>query len=156
MFIFSGNGPTCMPVCACVYHFVWLHFGKQAGAGVEANAAVARPFACLINIMTTAAHWPLRMAAPVISTLSPISSQHGARFRALSRGPSAVKLPHLNSWNLGVNILKCFSTWVYFTPVIRCFQCICYGCWTEDYCTYRNYFITISCCCFCEAVTFKS
>ena len=62
----------------------------------------------------------------------------------------------LNSGNWVVNILKCSSTWVYFTPVIRYFQCICYGCWTEDYCTYRSYYITVSCCSFCEAVSFQS
>lgn len=67
-----------------------------------------------------------------------------------------VALWGLNSGKWVVNILKCSSTWVYFTPVIRYFQCVCYGCWTEDYCTYRSYFISVSCCCFCEAASFQS
>lgn len=36
-------------LCDCVLA------GRQAGAVVEEGAAVARPFACLVNIATTAA-----------------------------------------------------------------------------------------------------
>lgn len=38
--------------------FVRLHFGKPTGDAVEEDAAVAMPSACLVNVMTTAAHWP--------------------------------------------------------------------------------------------------
>lgn len=143
---------------ACAWVCI-LHDCVLAGWQVlwlEEDAAVARPFACLVNIVTTAAHWPPHMAATVICAASPISSQNGAHFRALFAEPCCCEAASwgLNSGNWVVNILKCSSTWVYFTPVIRYFQCVCYGCWTEDYCTYRNYFITVSCCCFCEAITF--
>lgn len=52
----------CTPVCvraymrfiSCVTSYDCTLEGK-AGAAVEEDAAVPRPFACLVNIMTTAA-----------------------------------------------------------------------------------------------------
>lgn len=55
-----------------------------------------------------------------------------------------------NCWKSLVNSLKCFSAQVYFNLVIHYFPCAFYGCWREDYCTYRSYFISVSFCCFCE------
>lgn len=45
VFFFLHN----VQLCDCVLA------GRQAGAVVEEGAAVARPFACLVNIATTAA-----------------------------------------------------------------------------------------------------
>lgn len=61
--------------CTSVCFFMWLHSGRRAGAAaVEEDAAVRQPpFAYLVNIRTTAARWPLRLAlASVICSPSPL------------------------------------------------------------------------------------
>lgn len=161
--------PASARVCLGLFHFTHISahlcdcaVEGEAGAAAEEDAAVARPFGCLVNITTTAARWPLRMAATaaiISATVAPppFSSQHGQTLEPLP-GPGCCEAASrdLNSGNWVVNILKCSSAWVYFTPVIHYFQRAGCSCWTEDYCTYRNYFITVSRCCFCEAATFWS
>lgn len=134
--------------------FVRLHFGKPTGDAVEEDAAVAMPSACLVNVMTTAAHWPpptARMVAAAISAPWPVSSQHAAHFWDLSRAPR--RYSGLNSGNWFVNILKRGSA-ADFKPVILHFQRICCSCWTADYCTYRNHLLAVSCC--GKVATFQS
>lgn len=133
-------------VCICATAF------RQAGAA-EKGGRSCRQAVC--NIMTTAARWPSRMAACVICAPSPIFRQHAVfEPRVLMLQKAALWGSNSGKWV--VNTLKCSSTWVYFTPVIRNFPSVCYGGWTEAYCTYRRYFIRVSCCCFCEAATFQS
>lgn len=135
--------------------FVRLHFGRPTGDAVEEDAAVAMPSACLVNVMTTAAHWPplptARMVATAISAPWPVSSQHAAHFWDLSMAPR--RYSGLNSGNWFGNILKRGSA-ADFKPVILHFQRICCSCWTADYCTYRSYLPTVSCC--CKVATFQS
>ncbi len=146
---------ACARACICVIAF-W-----QAGRCCSRGGHSCRQAVCLSGqhhdnscslTLTYGCHRHLRAVTHLQPAHSELTSEPfpGLRHRceAASWG--------LNSGNWVVNILKCSSTWVYFTPVICYFQCVCSGCSAEDYCTYRNYFITVSCCCFCEAGTFQS
>lgn len=151
----SGPGACqCEYFCGCACMGLHLKDCVLAGRSfVQTDAAVARPSASLVNITTAAAHWPsctiTAWPFPAISELG-LKSFPGPRHRE-----AAVWGSDIREWV--VNILKCSRTWVYFTPVICYTQRIGFGCGTEDYCTYKNYFITIICSCsFCEAVTFHT
>lgn len=160
--LYGHQGPYAMPVWGFFDASAWVCIcttaSWQAGRCCAKGRTRLSPGRLPVwstswqQLLTDPRVWP----ATVICAPSPISSQHWVHFRALSAEPCCCEAASwgLNSGNWVVNILKCSSTWVYFTPVIRYFQCVCSGCWTEDYCTYRNYFITVSCCCFCEAITF--
>lgn len=50
----SYSSGVHVPFDACA--FAQLHSGKQTGDAVEEDAAVARLSACLVIVMTTAAH----------------------------------------------------------------------------------------------------
>lgn len=67
-------------VCA----FARLYFGKPTGDAVEEDAAVAMPSACLVNVMTTAAHWPPPPQPPRVWSPPP----------SARRGPSPASTQH--------------------------------------------------------------
>lgn len=77
--------------------FVQWHSGKQTGA-VEEDAAVAMPSACLVNIMTTAARWPLAYGRH--SHQRTVARLQPARSALLSPFQGPATLLRLREWEL--------------------------------------------------------
>lgn len=152
----------CMPACvsvACAWVCICVIAFWQAGRCCSRGGRSCREAVCLSgqhhdNSCSLTPAYGGHCHLHAVTHLQPARGSLRSPFPEPHRCDAASW--GLNSGNWVVNILKCSSTWVYFTPVIRYFQCICYGCWAEDYCTYRSYYITVSCCSFCEAVSFQS
>lgn len=148
-----------MPVCVCVYSLFIFSSRVHAHAFVRLCFLAARwsetqlspePFACLVDIMTTAARWPSRWVCrrhlrsvnhfqlTPIPAPRPFPEPHccDAAKRGFKRWGKKKKRV--------VKILKRSRTWVFFffTPVICFLQCICYD-WADDCSTYSSYFITV-------------
>lgn len=134
-----------MPVCS----------GRRAHAALEEDAATAASSSVCwpdrqTSVRSTSRQQLLadpRVWPPLSSAWrrrSPASTEHTSKaFPSPCCGEAASW--SFSSRNCVFNILKCFSSWVYFTPVIHYIQRVCHSCWAEDYCTYRNYFINVRC-----------
>lgn len=118
---FSSGLCACQRVCVFINSCAWVRIcaiGMQAGAVVEEGAAAAGPFACLVSIMTTAAHWP------------PLSS--AARRRPTPASTEHTPEPPFLGLCCCLRLKHWLKLWVYFTPEIHYFQCICHSCWTGE------------------------
>lgn len=125
-----GNGSMCMPVCVCmcvcIISCAWVCFCViafwQTGRCCGRGGRSCRRAVCLSgqhhdNSCSLTPAYGCHCHLHAVTQLQPAQSSvqrpfHGPRCcEAASWG--------LNSGNWVVNILKCSSTWVYFTPVIR-------------------------------------